>query len=323
MPTKIVLVGPNQFHIDCIRNFSDVQLTAVVEEKKRVVKGHNRLTEEGLIFSDYREVLTDEMFEGVIVCNTNECCDEVLVQSARAGKSILCETPIFSHLQARKIWTICQAYDVLLGVSFPHRLSLDQKVLRQQINKGKLGCFQIINIIKRNNSNLNSSRIIPSSNVFRNIGIEINLIDTLRWLFDSEFTSVRSPTMATTGGMVKAEVGKWVLKMSNGCQVRCDFDPSFIPSEEEKPYKMLEIEIIESEGNPGLRIPLKTIFLENAWKGKCLNSSKDLISQVLKNFVRAIQGQQPIAATGLDMLRAHEVLEAISLAKHSKNEVFI
>ena len=50
----------------------------------------------------------------------------------------MCETPNYSHVQARKIWTICQAYDVLLGVSFPHRLSLDQKVLRQQIKKGEL-----------------------------------------------------------------------------------------------------------------------------------------------------------------------------------------
>ena len=321
MPTKIVLIGPNQFHIDCIRNIPDVQLKAVVEENRRVVKGDNRLMEKGLTFSGYREVLTDEMSEGVIVCNTNEYCNEVLVQSARAGKSILC-APIFSHVQARKIWTICQAYDVLLGVSFPHRLSLDQKVLRQTINKGELGSFQIINIIKRNNSDLNSSRATSSSDVFYEIGIRINLIDTLRWLFDSEFTSVRSTTMTTTGGMVKAEVGKWILKMSNSCQVHCDFD-LFIPSEEEKPYEMLEIEIIKSEGKPVLRFPLKTIFLENARKDECLNSSKDLISQVIKNFVRAIQGRQPIAATGLDMLRAHEVLEAIRLAKHSKNEVFI
>jgi predicted dehydrogenase len=322
MTTKILLVEPNQFHIDCLRNIPDVQLTALIEGNRTVVDGDNQLTEQRLIFSDFREVLKDEISEGVIVCNTSEYCNEVLVQSARAGKSILCETPNYSHVQARKIWTICQAYDVLLGVSFPHRLSLDQKVLRQQIKKGELGRFQIINLIKRNNRNLNGSRITPASNVFRNIGIKINLIDTLRWLFNSEFTSVRSPTMATTGRMVETEVGKWVLKMSNSYQVHCDFDP-FIPSEEEKFYEMLEIEIIKREGKPVLRRPLKTIFLENARKDESLNSSKDLISQVIKNFVRAIQGRQPIAATGLDMLRAHEVLEAISLAKHSKNEVFI
>ena len=318
MPTKIALIRPNQLHIDCIRNIEDVQLTAVVD----VIRRDNQLMEEGLILSDYRVILTDKMSDGVIVCGNGEYCHEVLINCARAGKSILCETPILSHSQARKIWAICQAYNVLLGVSFPHRLSPDQAVVRQKITKSELGSFQAINIIKRNNSGLNYRSTVLTPDLPYRLEIGINLIDTLRWLFDSEFTQVRPPIMVNESGKGKNDLGKWILKMNNGLLVRCDFDP-FVSPKEERTSSKLEIEILGSEGRPVLRFPLKTVSLENVRNGKSLNSAKDLICGVMRNFVRAIQGEQPIVATGLDMLRAHEVLEAIHLAKNSKDEVFI
>ena len=277
--------------------------------------------EEGLILSDYRVILTDKMSDGVIVFGTGEYCHEVLINCARAGKSILC-APILSHSQARKIWAICQAYNVLLGVSFLHRLFPDQAVVRQQITKSELGSFQAVNIIKKNNSGLNYRRTVPIPDLPYRMEIEINLIDTLRWLFDSEFTQVRPPIMVNESGKGKDDLGKWILKMNNGLLVRCDFDP-FVPPKEERTFRKLEIEILGSEGRPVLRVPLKTVSLENVRDSESLNSSKDLICGVMRNFIRAIQGQQPIVATGLDMLRAHEVLEAIHLAKNSKDEVFI
>ena len=113
--TKLALVGAGtigQRHLQAISQVEEAELTAIVDNQAQAESISKEMNVP--FFNTTEEMLHALKPEGVIVCNTSEYCNEVLVQSARAGKSILCETPNYSHVQARKIWTICQAYDVLL-----------------------------------------------------------------------------------------------------------------------------------------------------------------------------------------------------------------
>ncbi len=283
----------------------EVQLAAVVQpgscpSVKPGGKFHGLAT-----YPHHRSLLEQFPAEGMVICDSGGRRKETVADCLRAGKPILCETPISEALvEAREMWAISQAHDVLFGVCFPARLSSSCSRVRTRILQGSLGNPLTVRVRKSNGRNgLSSGDFFGGDSGLReNSGTA--LVDTLRWLLDGEFT------VATVMGSGEGtgECSAWLrLEMNHGAVVTMErslVDPPGVVQmagtvrlEICGPRDRLDLELFAGADSAGL-------------DSGCDWSRETPTGRMLANFVEAVRGRTRIAAGGMDGLRAIEVVEA-------------
>ncbi len=149
MTTRVALIGLDQLsaglYLRHLRRMPGVLLTAVVEAQSYLLAAQGEWLQGVAAYSSHRNLLNQAAVDGVVICDASGCRKETVVDCARAGKSILCENPISEGLvEAREMWAISQAHDVLFGVCFPIRFCAAHGRIRQRVLEGSLG--ELLNI---------------------------------------------------------------------------------------------------------------------------------------------------------------------------------
>lgn len=91
-------------------------------------------------YSDYREMLKDPKVNVVSICLPSGMHSQVAIEAARAGKHVMCEKPIDIQVErAREMVDVCRECGVELGVVMQHRFDKPVIVLKNMLEKGKLG----------------------------------------------------------------------------------------------------------------------------------------------------------------------------------------
>lgn len=283
----------------------EVLLAAVVEPESCLSmepggKFHGLAT-----FPHHRILLEQFPADGMVICVSGDRRKETVVDCVRAGKPILCENPISEALvEAREMWAISQAHDVLFGVCFPVRLSSACRRIRKRILQGSLGNPLTVTVRKSDGSTGLSSEDPSGGESALRANPGTALVDTLRWLLGGEFTLVS--VMDSGDGM--GERSAWLrLEMNHGSVVTVDrslMDP---------------LGAVKTAGAVSLEIsgPLGRLDLESFADADsagsdpgCDRSRETPIRRMLANFVEAVRGRAEVAAGGMDGLRAIEVAEA-------------
>ena len=322
MTTRIALVGlggPTAgTYLECLRQMPEVRLAAVVEPGSCLKADRGGRLQGVAAYPHHRRLLEQFPAEGMVICDSGGRRKETVVDCVRAGKPILCENPISEALvEARELWAISQAHDVLFGVCFPVRLSSACSQVRKRILQGSLGDPLTVTVRRSEVS----ARISSGDSSKGDSGQWINpgtaLVDTLRWLLGGEFTLVTVVGSAEGTG----ECSAWLrLEMNHGSVVT--LERGLMGSL--GVVKMAGAVCLEISGPQG-RLDLE-LFAGADSAGAdpgCDRSKETPIGRMLANFVEAVRGRTRIAAGGMDGLRAIEVVEAARRAWKYRSAVIL
>jgi len=309
MTTRLALVGfggPTAgIYLECLRQMPDVLLAAVVEPGSCPSMQTDGEFHGVATFPHHRILLEQFPAEGMVICDSGDRRRETVVDCVRAGKPILCDDPISEALvEAREMWAVSQAHDVLFGVCFPVRMSSTCSRVRKRILQGSLGNPLTVSV-RQSEGNRGLSSEDPSGG---DSGFRTNpgtaLVDTLRWLLGGEFTLVAVMGPGEGTGDCSARLR---LEMNHGSVVTVErslMDPPGVVT-------MANAVCLEICGPRG-RLDLE-LFAGADFAGLdpgCDGSEETPIRRMLANFVAAVRGRERVAAGGMDGLRAMEVVEA-------------
>ena len=269
-------------------------------------------------YPHHRSLLEEFPAEGMVICVSGDRRKETVVDCFRAGKPVLCENPISEALvEAREMWAVSQAHDVLFGVCFPVRLSSACSRVRKQVLQGSLGNPLTVTVRQSEGNRGLSSEDTSGGDSGLRTNPGTALVDTLRWLLGGEFTlvAVMSPGVGT--GECSARLR---LEMNHGAVVTVERSlmdpPGVVPKanavrlEIRGPRGRLDLELFAGADSGGLE-PSRDGFRESP------------IRRMLANFVEAVRGRARIAAGGMDGLRAMEVVEAAQRACRYRTAVVL
>ena len=284
----------------------------MAESDQRRVSAHASLLEGLTVVSDYGQLLRPGAVDGVLVCSANGRHKQMVLDFARAKIPILCEKPIATKsADAREMLAICEANDVPLGICFPVRFSEPLRQAKRLVEQGGLG--QVVAVKATNHGTMPGDWFADPqlSGGGAVMDHTVHVVDALRWLFDAEFTQVFAHAANRLHPIPVEDVGLLTLEMSNEVFVTLDTSWSR-PNRSFPIWGDVTIEIIGTRGVLSLDLFPWTLNYYSESAGKHLADARDgdLSLRMLENFVGMIEGRATLSATGLDGLRALEVVEA-------------
>jgi UDP-N-acetylglucosamine 3-dehydrogenase len=316
MTTRLALVSLEHVHaghyLSCLRQVSGVELVAVAEADARRVSAHAGLLEGIRVVSDYQELLQPGALDGVLICSANSRHKQMVFDFARAGVPILCEKPIATKcLDAREMLAICEAHEVAFGVCFPMRFSEPLRQAKRLIEQEGLG--RVLAVKATNRGTMPGDWFVDPqlSGGGAVMDHTVHVVDALRWLFEAEFTRVFAHASHRFHAIPVEDAGLLTLEMSN--EVFATLDTSWSRPNKSFPiWGDVNLEIIGTGGVLNLELFPWTINHYSEPAGKHLADARDgdLSLRMLENFAGAVQRQAKLSASGLDGLRALEVVEA-------------
>ena len=284
----------------------------MAESDQRRVSAHAALLEGITAVSDYHELLRLGAVDGVLVCSANSRHKQIVLDFARAKVPILCEKPIATKcVDAREMLAICEAHDVPLGICFPVRFSEPLRQAKRLIEQNGLG--RVVAVKATNHGTMPGDWFADPqlSGGGAVMDHTVHVVDALRWLFEAEFTQVFAHAANRLHAIPVEDVGLLTLEMSNEVFVTLDTSWSR-PNRSFPIWGDVTIEIIGTRGVMSLDLFPWTVNYYSEPAGKHLADAcdGDLSLRMLENFVGMIQGRAKLSASGLDGLRALEVVEA-------------
>jgi len=170
-------------------------------------------------YETFEEMLGDPKLDVVYVATPNSLHAQHTIQTAEAGKHVLCEKPMaLTVLDCEHMIQTCNKNHVKLGVCFQNRYHPAHIEARRYIQSGVVGQ---INVAKAqycrsffSMKGWRSNPIIAGAGAL--MGQGIHCIDLLRYLLDSEVTEVRALTDEEPPRRPIDEMVYAILKFENG-----------------------------------------------------------------------------------------------------------
>lgn len=316
MTTRLAIVSLEHVHaghyLSCFGSLRGVELVAVAESDQQRVSAHARLLEGVAVVADYRQLLDRRRVDGALICSANSRHKQMVLDFARAKIPILCEKPIATQcVDAREMLAVCEANDVPLGICFPVRCSEPLRHAKRLVEHGELG--QLVAVKATNHGTMPGDWFVDPqlSGGGAIMDHTVHVVDALRWLFRAEFTQVFAHAAHRLHSIPVEDAGLLTLEMSNEVFVTLDTSWSR-PNRSFPIWGDVTIEVIGTRGVVSLDLFPWTLNHYSESAGKHLVDARDgdLSLRMLQNFVAAIEGRTALLATGLDGLRALEVVEA-------------
>ena len=137
---RFVIIGTGNIsgtYFNAVKKIDEAEIVAFVS---RSLKRPSYLdnSKEFEITDSLKKVQTD--FDAVIICTPNSFHHSNAIEAAEMGKHVLTEKPLdITHEAMDKMINKCRGKNVKLGVAYQRRLSSDNPVIKELINKDKLG----------------------------------------------------------------------------------------------------------------------------------------------------------------------------------------
>jgi predicted dehydrogenase len=318
MTVKIGIMSFAHLHAEAyiqnLRNNPGVTLIGIADEDEARGKHFGRLFE-APVFRNYEELL-DAKPDGVIICSENSRHLPLVKLAAQAGTNILCEKPLATTAKdAEEIVRICEQASILLMTAFPMRFSTPLLEVKSRLDQGDLGkvlCFQSSNqgeLPKKHRAWFVDKLLAGGGAIMDHT---VHLVDIMRWYLRAEVREVYAvanrifhadEVEVETGGMV------WVTFENDVfATIDCSWSrPPYWPT-----WGGLSFEMVTDRGAvlvDGFRQNL-TVFTHKLQRPYWAFWGSDPNQAMIDEFVQAIREQRPPRVSGLDGLRAVEVVEA-------------
>lgn len=267
------------------------------------------------LFRNYEELL-EARPDGVIICSENNNHRPLVEMAAAAKVHVLCEKPLATTVEdAHAIVEACEKAGVLLMTAFPMRFSAPVREVKTRLDAGELG--RIFAVKSSNQGELPARHrawfVDPKLAGGGAIADHtVHLADILRWYLQSEVVEVYAQSNkifhadeveVETGGMV-------MLTLANGvfASIDCSWSrPPYWPT-----WGGLSFELITERGAvlvDAFKQHL-TVFSHEIQRPAWYYWGSDANQGMINDFVDAIRKQRLPKVTGLDGLKAVEVVAA-------------
>lgn len=325
-PVRICLIGAGRAGMIHGVNFASrlpgARVAAVVEPDERLRREAKKaldLDECLETFDDYRQALTRDTFDAVVVATPTEFHRDIVVASAEAGKHVLCEKPMaLNTADCDAMIAACARAGVKLQIGFMRRFDAGFRQAFSRLEAGEIG--RLVHV-----RSLTHGPSIPKPwmyDIAKSNGplAEVNShdIDTVRWFAGDEVSEIyamagnyRSPDALEEYPDFYDQI-HLSLKFCQGTQgsisgaqgVRYAYDA--------------RAEIIGTEGIlfvGGLRAPLVTsVNRDREIKSTAVESWRDLFAQAYleedRAFIESIIEDSPSPVTGEDGKAAVQIVMA-------------
>jgi len=267
------------------------------------------------LFDSYADLLAAKP-DAVLVCSENSRHRALVELAAQAGCHILCEKPLATTIEdARAILDVCRRAGVTLGTAFPVRFSPAMGMLKNRLDNGEFGQLYCFNATNNGQLPL-AHRAWFADPVLAGGGAAIDhivhLTDLFRWYTGSEVREVYAQ-MNRVFHHDEAQVetgGQAMLGFENGVFATLDFSwsrPDYWIS-----WGGLDFEMVTERGAvfvDAFRQNI-TVYNDAAQRPRWDFWGSDMNQALINDFVAAVrEGRDPLV-TGLDGLRAVEVVAA-------------
>jgi predicted dehydrogenase len=322
-PVRIGLLSAAHVHAEgylgVLASMPGVMLVGLWDEDP--ARGDETAARHGTRSFPSEEALLSERVHGVVVASVNSEHRRLTELAAAAGVHVLCEKPLAIRVgDARAMVEACTAAGVSLMTAFPMRFSPVLGGLQRAISGGTLGelvCLEGVNtgqIPDRERAWFTDPELAGGGAIVDHV---VHLADAYRWLLRSEIVEVYAVSnrilrerfsRVETGGLVS-------LRFENG--VFATIDCSWSKPQTYPTWGGLSIEAVGSDGviaadafRQRLAVygsaddPLDGGVSWPAW-------GSDTGAAMINEFVAAIREKRPPAVTGVDGLRAVEIVEAV------------
>ena len=254
--------------------------------------------------------------DGVIVCSVNSEHRRLAELAAAAGVHVLCEKPLGGRVaDARAIIAACAAADVRLMTAFPMRFSPLLRALHASVRSGAVGeivCLEGVNTGEM--PDVHRAWFVDPTLAGGGALMDhvVHLADLYRWILRVEVVEVYAvANRILQDGYAGVETGGFLsLRFANG--VIATIDCSWSKPRSYPTWGGLALEVVGTEG----------VVTTDAFRQHLVvyGRPEDGISWpfwgsdpnagMLAEFAAAIREGRPPAITGLDGLRALEIVEA-------------
>ncbi|MFS0872969.1 Gfo/Idh/MocA family protein [Paenibacillus xylanilyticus] len=164
----------------------NVEVIAIADDNMERVK---TLLDQDRIsyYEDYRIMLQLPEIDAVIICSENAKHASMVMESARAGKHILCEKPLGIDMDEMRIMIeICSKYGVQLMTAFPCRYLPAVLETKRALERGDIG--QVIAIKGYNRGTAPEGWFVDPSQSGGGAILDhtVHVADLLRWLLNRD-----------------------------------------------------------------------------------------------------------------------------------------
>lgn len=271
------------------------------------------------LYPTHEQLLSDPGVDAVVVVTPTRFHQQIVLDAAAAGKHVLCEKPMaMSVEECTTMVRACDQAGVRLQIGFMRRFDAGFRRAKALIDEGRIG--EVVSVVSRTHGPSVPQAWMYDLRASNGPLAEVNShdIDTVRWLSGAEVDSVH----ATAGNfrapqardefpdfydtvLLTARLDTGAIGCIDGAQgVKYGYDA--------------HVEVLGTEGRLDIGdLQANRVVLHRAdgtserdivpsWR----NLFADAYRDEDRSFVRAILDDQPTEVTGVDGLRAVEVVNA-------------
>ena len=202
-PVRLGLLGAGrigQTHARSIANAQGAQLVAVADPDEAAVTAVARTT--GARAASADELLSDPAIEGILIAAPTDLHADLVEKAAESRKAIFCEKPLDLDLaRARRAVATAGRCGVPLMVGFNRRFDPSFRRLRDEIDSGRIGTVELVQITSRDPAPPPMAYVERSGGLFRDM--MIHDFDMARFLVGEAIVEVS----ATGSALIDKAIG--------------------------------------------------------------------------------------------------------------------
>ena len=189
-PVRLGLLGAGRIgktHARSIANMAGAHLVAVADPDEAAVAAVVQAT--GTRATSVEELLGDPSIEGVIIATPTDLHADLIERATESGKAIFCEKPIDLDLsRAERAVAAAARCGVPLMIGFNRRFDPSFRRLRDEIDAGRIGTVELVQITSRDPAPPPLAYIQRSGGLFRDM--MIHDLDMARFLVGEPIVEV-------------------------------------------------------------------------------------------------------------------------------------
>ena len=346
---KIGLVGAGAImrlsHAPTIRASDSAELVAVFDadpsRAEAFIKDFG-----GKAFDNLDAMLGLRILDAVIVATPNKFHEEGVIAAARHGKHVFCEKPLaVDAAGARRMVKACNEAKVILQVGFNQRFWGQVEIAKQLIDAGFIGKIHQMRSIYAEKSTAYPATTryrydLAQSGGATTIDLTIHRIDLARYLV-GEFSGVFAElvhselpekvddnvfmlTRFATGARGCLAGNRYSPNIGDGTDLYGTEGTIHIASETASPFASAPLAVYTEKSAADLPDVLREAHYPDAWwkafEGGWISVKpprRNPYGKQLEAFCTSVREGQPAKVTGVDGLRAQELVQGAYLSMHS------
>lgn len=265
-------------------------------------------------FADAAALL--DRVDAVVIAGVNRDHRALVEQAAAAGRHVLCEKPLATTVpDARAIVEVCRSAGVRLMTAFPSRTSSVVEALAASIREGAVGeivAFEGVNTGEM--PDIHGAWFVDPEQAGGGAVTDhvVHLADLYRWLSGSEVTEVYAvANRILQDGFDAVETGGLVsLRLANG--IIATIDCSWSKPRSYPTWGGMTLEVLGTAGALDMDAFRQHLSVygrrEEGVRWPYFGS--DANAAMLEEFIAAVRADREPAITGIDGLRAVEIVDA-------------